>query len=257
MKTYEQSESRALTQVWPAVALALAGVWLAGCHTTVYQQGDRAAASSRAAATELQTQSQALEGTTATLSNLVYKPAPDLKPQFQSFSAALDGLAAAARRGGVTGSQLERSNALYFDPTHHDHQCRCSQPQRGAQDRGQQSVHRRAHSIRPGSGCFVVTGGLPSGNSQGTDRRPDRERGRGRQTPRQHCQRQREQSANISHTGPHRSHGLERRDVLGGRAKRTVTGLAPSFPARQPVHRPPPWTSILSVGESPFLSLPG
>ena len=114
MKTYEQSESRALTQVWPAVALALAGVWLAGCHTTVYQQGDRAAGSSRAAATELQTQSQALEGTTATLSNLVYKPAPDLKPQFQSFSAALDGLAAAARRGGVTGSHLERSNALYF-----------------------------------------------------------------------------------------------------------------------------------------------
>lgn len=95
-------------------ALALAGAWLGGCSTTVYKQGDRAADSAQAAAMQAQTESQALAGTLATLSNLVDKPAPDLRLPFQSFSAALDGLAAALKQGGTRGEQLVRSNALFL-----------------------------------------------------------------------------------------------------------------------------------------------
>ena len=115
MNTHEPKQSPASTHVLLAAALALAVVCLAGCHTTVYQQGDRAAGSSRTAAAEVQTQSQAIEATITALSNLVYQPAADLRPQFQSFSTALDRLVAAAKHGGVTGSHLVRSNSAYFD----------------------------------------------------------------------------------------------------------------------------------------------
>jgi hypothetical protein len=95
-------------------ALVLAGAWLVGCSTTVYKQGDRAADSAQAAARQAQTQSQALAGTLATLSNLVDKPFPELRLPYQSFSTALDGLVAALKQGGVRGDQLVRSNSLFL-----------------------------------------------------------------------------------------------------------------------------------------------
>jgi len=95
-------------------ALALGGVWLAGCSTTVYKQGDRAADSAQAAAIQAQTESQALAGTMATLNNLVDKPAPDLRLPFQSFSASMEGLVATLKQGGVCGDHLVRSNAIFL-----------------------------------------------------------------------------------------------------------------------------------------------
>jgi hypothetical protein len=114
MNTHKQNKSRPSTQVLLATALAVAVVWLAGCQSTVHRQGDRAAGSAQATALEVQTQSQMVEATMAALNDLVYKPAADLKPQFESFSSALDRLVAGARQGGVTGSRLERSNAVYL-----------------------------------------------------------------------------------------------------------------------------------------------
>jgi hypothetical protein len=101
-------------QVLLVGTLALAGSWLTGCSTTVYKQGDRAAGSAQVAAFQAQTERQALAGTLATLTNLAGKPAADLKPQFESFNAALDGLAEAAKQGGVTGERLVRSNAVFL-----------------------------------------------------------------------------------------------------------------------------------------------
>ena len=63
---------------------------------------------------EIQTQSQTVAAAMTTLSNLVDKPAADLKPQFQCFSAALDSLVVAAKQGGVTGSRLEHSNTVFL-----------------------------------------------------------------------------------------------------------------------------------------------
>ena len=78
MNNQNQTQSSVSEQAVLAAALALAGVWLVGCHTMVYQQGDRAAGSAQAAAMEVQNQSQRLEATMTTLTNLVDKPADDL-----------------------------------------------------------------------------------------------------------------------------------------------------------------------------------
>ena len=59
-----------MMQVFHIAVLALAAGWLAGCSTMVYKQGDSAAGSSRTAAMEIQTESQALAGTMTTLNDL-------------------------------------------------------------------------------------------------------------------------------------------------------------------------------------------
>jgi len=114
MNTQKQMRSGAWGQVRITAALALAGAWLAGCSTTAYKQGDRAADSAQAAAMQAQTETQALAGTMATLNNLVDKPAADLKLQFQSFNSALETLATAAKRSGVAGDHLMRSNTAFL-----------------------------------------------------------------------------------------------------------------------------------------------
>jgi hypothetical protein len=114
MNTHKQRNLRESRGVLLAAAVAVAGVWLAGCRTTVYRQGDRAAGSAQMAALEVQTQGQNLGAIMTTLSNLVYQPAADLKPQFQAFSSALDRLVAATQHGGMTGTHLVRSNAAFF-----------------------------------------------------------------------------------------------------------------------------------------------
>ena len=101
-------------QVLAAAALALAGVWLAGCKTTVYKPGDRAADTAQAAAIAIQTEGQSLTGTTSTLNDLVDNPSADLKPQFRNFNAALDSLVAARKRGEAARDHLARSSAAFF-----------------------------------------------------------------------------------------------------------------------------------------------
>ena len=114
MKTQNPIRSVVRVQTVAVLAIALAGAWLAGCSTTVYKQGDRAADAAWMTAMQVQTESQALAGAQATLNNLVEKPAADLKPQFLSFSAALDTLVAAAKKAEVSGDRLVRSNAAFM-----------------------------------------------------------------------------------------------------------------------------------------------
>jgi hypothetical protein len=87
---------------------------LVDCSTMVYQQGDRAAGSTQAAAVQLQQQKQSVEVMMARLNELVNKPAADLKPQFESFRLALGKLAVASQRGPGTGMQMVRSTAAYI-----------------------------------------------------------------------------------------------------------------------------------------------
>ena len=112
--TQKQVRGGAWPRVLAAAAIALAGFWLAGCSTHVYKRGDRAAAAAQEAATQVETESQALAGTMATLNDLVDKPGPDLRPQFESFNAALDSLGAALKRGEVTRNHLVRSNTTFL-----------------------------------------------------------------------------------------------------------------------------------------------
>ena len=113
MTTHKQTRITAGAEALVIAASVLVGVWLTGCSTTVYKQGDRTAGSAQVAAMDVQSESQALAGTMATLNDLVEKPSPDLKPQFQHFSTALDGLAAALKRADVARNHLVRSNATF------------------------------------------------------------------------------------------------------------------------------------------------
>ncbi len=114
MKIQNQIRSILGVRAGAVVAIACAGVWLAGCTTTAYKQGDRAADAARTTAMQVQTERQALEAAQATLNNLIDKPAADLKPQLLSFSTALETLAAAAKKAEIRGDQLMRGNAAFM-----------------------------------------------------------------------------------------------------------------------------------------------
>lgn len=86
-----------------------------GCQSHGYRKGDAAAHSLQAAAEEVQAESHAIETALETLNDLVRKPAPDLRPQFNHFSAALDRLERAAEQTERTRARIEARSADYFE----------------------------------------------------------------------------------------------------------------------------------------------
>ena|SRR5437867_5891757 len=99
---------------WLPILPALA-LWCAGCSSVVYEKSDATARSLQNAAEEVQAQSHALETTMTALSDLVNKPATDLRPQFRWFSSSLDRLVAAADRTARTGKLMRTKSAAYFE----------------------------------------------------------------------------------------------------------------------------------------------
>ena len=101
---------------WGQLSTVIAASLLfAGCSSTGYDKSDAAAKSLRSAASEVQAQGRALDMTMTALNELVNKPSPDLKPQFQSFSASLDRLIDSAERTQRTGQRVQKKNAEYFE----------------------------------------------------------------------------------------------------------------------------------------------
>lgn len=88
--------------------------FLIGCKTHTYDRGDAAARSLRNAAAEVQIESRHLNFTMTSLQDLVNKPAPDLRPQFQQFSRNLDNLRAAARRNEKAAEDAYKRNGAYL-----------------------------------------------------------------------------------------------------------------------------------------------
>jgi len=86
----------------------------AGCHSTGYNKSDTAALSLQMAAAEVQAESRALDVTLGSLKELIAKPAPDLKPQFRTFSASLDRLVDTANRAQHTGVRMQQKNVDYL-----------------------------------------------------------------------------------------------------------------------------------------------
>ena len=101
-------------RILPVCALALVVGALTGCQTAGYQKSDAAAVDAQAAATAVQVESRALATTMGALNDLVNQPAPDARPQFQRFSAALDQLSAAAQRAEDKAEGLAQKRMAYF-----------------------------------------------------------------------------------------------------------------------------------------------
>lgn len=85
-----------------------------GCQHTGYQKGDAASQSLQRAALEIQGQSKAIDVAVGTLTDLVTHPAPDLKPQFRRFSAAVDRLEDTVKRTERTRERMELKSVEYF-----------------------------------------------------------------------------------------------------------------------------------------------
>jgi outer membrane murein-binding lipoprotein Lpp len=105
----------------PIIAISLvaivttAGI-LAGCSSpTGYQKGARAATAINAAADDITQTSAQVERTIVALNDLVKRPQPDLRPQFRTFTAAVDNLDSIARRVSNQADNMRSRGAAYFD----------------------------------------------------------------------------------------------------------------------------------------------
>ncbi len=85
-----------------------------GCRTNIYDRGDAAARSLQNAATEVQVEGHYLTYTISALEDLINKPAPDLRPQFNQFRRNLDRLEESARRNEKAAQAALEKNALYL-----------------------------------------------------------------------------------------------------------------------------------------------
>jgi hypothetical protein len=97
------------------LALTVVAGLLCSCASNGYQKGDVAAASMQKAATEVQAEQRALDGTVAALGELMNAPEGDLSIPFKSYSSSLDRLITAARRTEATGKTMELKSAAYVE----------------------------------------------------------------------------------------------------------------------------------------------
>jgi hypothetical protein len=97
------------------LALAAFAGFLCSCASNGYQKGDVAAASMQRAATEVQAEQRALDGTIAALGELMNASEGDLSVPFKRYSASLDRLIAAAHRTEATGKTMELKSAAYVE----------------------------------------------------------------------------------------------------------------------------------------------
>jgi len=94
------------TQILIANLLLASGlVWMAGCASTGYESGEKAAKNIQAAANQIAALPGHIDATLASLQDLVDKPQPDLRPQYKKFVKNLEKVestakgVAAARQG--------------------------------------------------------------------------------------------------------------------------------------------------------------
>lgn len=93
---------------------ALAFTFLSGCASGNYKNADAAGESVHKAAGQIKAENEAIDVAVARLNELVNNPAPDLKPQFKSYSASVDRLDAAAKRAEKAAEEAKLKSAEYF-----------------------------------------------------------------------------------------------------------------------------------------------
>jgi hypothetical protein len=112
MKAQPKPESIS-TWIISFAGLAVASA-LMGCASTGYDRSDAAAHSFQSTASEIQSESLALDTTLAALKDLVNKPAADLKVQFHVYETSLDRLIAASNRAESSGRVMRARNEAYL-----------------------------------------------------------------------------------------------------------------------------------------------
>ena len=115
MKTFNtfNISLKSVSVVW-FLPIGLSILVLTGCTSTGYKKGDAAAIASQTAAAEVQAEARTLELSMAALNDLLNKPNPDLKPQFQRFSQSVDELIRATQWTDRTARGMQQRNTAYL-----------------------------------------------------------------------------------------------------------------------------------------------
>lgn len=112
MKTNKQIHRTAFLAV--NLLLAALTAALVGCKSAGYESGNKTAASIQKAADQIGALPGQINTTLASLSDLVEKPQPDLRPQFKQFSSNLSRVESTARDiGNARKAMAERGDAFF------------------------------------------------------------------------------------------------------------------------------------------------
>lgn len=112
MKTKEQFRQMAILAL--NLVLVASAAALVGCKSTGYESGNKTAASIQKAADQIGALPGQIDTTLASLSDLVEKPQPDLRPQFKQFSSNLTRVESTAKDiAGARKAMAERGDAFF------------------------------------------------------------------------------------------------------------------------------------------------
>jgi hypothetical protein len=113
-KQLNGSDGRACARAIQIFTSAVALLYFTGCASHNYRKADAASDCLQTASVRIDSESHAIDVTLVALDDLVNKPAPDLKPQFKTFSASLDRLADASKRAEKAATVADQKSAEYF-----------------------------------------------------------------------------------------------------------------------------------------------
>lgn len=100
---------------WIQLAVATLAILAGGCASQGYHKSDAAADSLQNAAVQVDGEKIAIDSTVATLNDLINNPAPDLKPQFERYSMALDRLIDLEQRNEKAAERASQKNVAYIE----------------------------------------------------------------------------------------------------------------------------------------------
>jgi hypothetical protein len=95
--------------------LSVLAVLVAGCSTTGPERAQQAASSMDAMRAEIQKTGDLLNGAVATLTDMVEKPKPDLKEQYQAYTGSITALDAQLALVRSRADEVRQRGLAYFD----------------------------------------------------------------------------------------------------------------------------------------------
>jgi len=110
-----KTTGRTLLHAGSLASLIALAVWLTGCASSGYKQGDTAATNIRKAADRIDALPKEIERALGSLSDLVNNPQPDLKPQFKKFSSDVKRVEASAEHVQAARRSMAEKGQAFFD----------------------------------------------------------------------------------------------------------------------------------------------
>jgi len=108
------ADTRVLARIAQISTCAVALLYFNGCASGNYRKGDVAGECLKTAGLKIDAENRSIDMTVTALDDLINKPAPDLKPQFERFSASLDRLVDASARAEKAAQVADKKSAEYF-----------------------------------------------------------------------------------------------------------------------------------------------